>query len=304
VGSYGIITSDKRIADDVTRWGQTDVRVLIEGDTGVGKELVARAMHAMSRRREERFVAVDCGALSESLAESELFGHAKGSFTGALRDRAGLIEEADGGTLFLDEVGELTEVLQAKLLRVLEEGAVRRVGENPLRAVNIRILSATTKDLWAEVEAGRFRRDLYYRLKGVVVRVPSLRERPGDVELLLDHFAGRYCEAYGRSVEIGDKARELFLEYEWPGNVRELRHVVEALVASGRDGEVIEADRAAEFLEATRSGSAPDGESSGVDREKMERALDASGGNKAEAARRLGISRKTLYRKMQRPQTE
>jgi transcriptional regulator with PAS, ATPase and Fis domain len=272
--------------------------VLIEGETGVGKELVARAMHSMSRRREERFVTVDCGALSETLADSELFGHAKGSFTGSAGDRAGLIEEANGGTLFLDEVGEMSETLQSKLLRVLEDGVVRRVGENRSRHVDVRILSATTKDLSGEVESGRFRRDLYYRLKGVVVRVPSLRERCGDVELLVDHFLDVYNERDGKGVKLGEDARRALLEYGWPGNVRELKHVVEAVVVSARDGEVVGEAKVAEFLEASGSGVRQiSGTDEAEDRE-IKQALEACGGNKAEAARLLGISRKTLYRRM------
>lgn len=295
---YGIVTCDNRIVGDIARWGDTDIRVLIEGETGVGKELVARAMHGMSKRREEKFIAVDCGALSESLAESELFGHAKGSFTGADRDRTGLIEAANGGTLFLDEVGELSEALQSKLLRVLEDGAVRRVGENKCRPVDMRVLSATTKDLWAEVQAGSFRRDLYYRLKGVVVRVPSLRERRDDIELLLDHFTDIYCEQCGKVIRLDDRARKALSDYDWPGNVRELKHVVEALVVSARDGEIISEARATEFLEVSNSGRRFNGPLSDFERREIERALEAGGGNRAEAARRLGISRKTLYQRL------
>jgi transcriptional regulator with PAS, ATPase and Fis domain len=300
---FGILTCDERITGDLARWGESEVRVLIEGETGVGKELVARAMHSMSRRREEQFVAVDCGALSETLAESELFGHVRGSFTGADRDRVGLIESANGGTLLLDEVGELSEALQSKLLRVLEEGVVRRVGENRTRAVDVRVLSATTKDLGAEVDAGRFRRDLYYRLKGVVVRVPSLRERRGDVELLLDHFLETYNERCGKGVKLSAEAWQALLGYEWPGNVRELKHVVEVLVVSARDGAIVGVDAVEEFLEASESGPVAGCDTNEVEDREIRRALDACGGNKAEAARRLGISRKTLYRRMQDPQS-
>lgn len=301
---YGIVTCDERVVGDLGRWGESDVRVLIEGETGVGKELVARAMHSMSRRREERFVAVDCGALSETLAESELFGHARGSFTGADRDRVGLIEEANGGTLLLDEVGELSQATQSKLLRVLEDGAVRRVGENRSRPVDVRVLSATTKDLAAEVEAGRFRRDLYHRLKGVVVRVPSLRERRSDVELLLDHFLETYNEQSGKGVTLGAEARELLLDYDWPGNVRELKHVVEAVVVSAGDGVVAGAGDVAEFLEARGCGAEGTSDPNEVEDRGVRQALEACGGNKAGAARRLGISRKTLYRRMKELQIE
>jgi tetratricopeptide (TPR) repeat protein len=298
IGAYGIVTGDTRIAGDLTRWGGSDTRVLIEGETGVGKELIARAMHAMGKRREEQFVAVDCGALSETLAESELFGHARGAFTGSIRDRVGLIEAANGGTLFLDEVGELSEALQSKLLRALENKEVRRVGENRTRPVDVRVLSATTKDLSAEVEAGHFRRDLYYRLKAVVVRVPSLRERRGDVELLVDHFLEMFNEREGKDVRLVGEARKVLLEYDWPGNVRELRQVVEALVVSVGDGETVDAAGVTEFLEASGSGARPGSGLDTVEDREIRRALEVCGGNKAEAARLLGISRKTLYRRM------
>ena len=295
---YGIVTADERIVGDLARWGASDVRVLIEGETGVGKELVARALHAMSRRREETFAVVDCGGLSETLAESELFGHVKGAFTGAFRDRKGLIETGDGGTLFLDEVGELSEALQVKLLRVLEERVVRPVGETRSRSVDVRLVSATTKDLWGEVEAGRFRRDLYYRLRGVVLRIPSLRERRGDIDLLLDHFLESHCESYGKVVRLSGDARRMLLDYEWPGNVRELKSVVEALVVSSEDGVVIRTVTVERFLVSSGSKSGLSGRLKEVERVEIERALSACGGNKSKAAKMLGINRKTLRRKI------
>lgn len=292
---YGLITCDERIVGDIARWGGTEVRVLIEGETGVGKELVARALHALGRRRENRFVAVDCGALSETLADSELFGHVKGSFTGAHRDRVGLIEEADGGTLLLDEVGELSESLQTKLLRVLEEGKVRWVGENKARPVDMRLISATTRDLWVAVEEGSFRRDLYYRLKGVLIRVPALRERRGDIELLLDHFLKLQCEEQGKRVRLSHEAMRKLLAYEWPGNVRELKSVVEALVAASGDGARIDGEAVEGFLVNSGSKSDLRGRLEEVERAEIEKALSVCGGNKSKAAKMLGISRKTLY---------
>lgn len=294
---YGIITEDERIAGDLERWGPTEARILIEGETGVGKELMARAFHAMSRRREGMFVAVDCGALSETLADSELFGHARGAFTGAMKDRAGLIEAANGGTLFLDEIGELSEALQVKLLRVLEEKVVRRVGENAPRPIDVRVISATARDLWEEVEAGRFRRDLYYRLKTVLVRVPSLHERPHDIHLLLDYYQKRYCQEHDSGAEFNRAARTALAAYAWPGNVRELRNVVEALVLSNTNGDMIDAGRVSEFLTCDRSAKLRDRIAS-LERDEIERVLKSCGGNRTEAARTLGISRKTLWHKL------
>ena len=297
-GQYGIITCDDRIVGDLAIWGPTEARVLIEGETGVGKELMARALHAMSRRREGPFVAVDCGALSETLADSELFGHARGAFTGAMRDRVGLIEAANGGTLFLDEIGELSEILQVKLLRVFEEGVLRRVGENTPRQVDVRVVSATARDLWAEIEAGRFRRDLYYRLKTVLIRVPSLRERPADIEILLDYYMGFFSDSQGVVGSLSDEARDRLLRYGWPGNVRELKNVVEGLILSSHNGDIIRVDRIARFL-GTGTGDADlRGKIAGLEREEIERVLKACGGNKTKAAKMLGISRKTLWQKL------
>jgi DNA-binding NtrC family response regulator/tetratricopeptide (TPR) repeat protein len=298
---YGIVTEDERIAGDLERWGPTEARILIEGETGVGKELMAKALHTMSRRREAPFVAVDCGALSETLADSELFGHSRGAFTGALKDRAGLVEAANGGTLFLDEIGELSEALQVKLLRVLEERVVRRVGENIPRPVDVRVISATARDLWEEVEAGRFRRDLYYRLKTVLIRVPSLHERPHDIHLLLDHYLKRYCEEHDSGAEFNQAARAMLAGYAWPGNVRELRNVVEALVLSNSNGDMIDASRVGEFLTCDRSAKLRDRIAS-LEREEIERVLKTCGGNRTEAAKMLGISRKTLWHKLKQSQ--
>jgi transcriptional regulator with AAA-type ATPase domain/tetratricopeptide (TPR) repeat protein len=295
---YGIVTEDQRILGDLERWGPTEARILIEGETGAGKELVARALHAMSRRREAPFVAVDCGALSETLADSELFGHARGAFTGAMKDRVGLIEAANGGTLLLDEIGELSEALQVKLLRVLENGVIRRVGENAPRPVDVRVISATARDLWAEVDEGRFRRDLYYRLKTVLVRVPSLRERPYDIELLTDHYLQEYSERHGTWVGLGDEARSELVKYNWPGNVRELKNVIEALVLSSSDSDIIEGRHVLQFV----TGKAPDSDLrdriADLERDEIGRALKVCDGNRTEAARMLGISRKTLWQKL------
>jgi tetratricopeptide (TPR) repeat protein len=297
-GQFGIVTEDERIVGDLDRWGPTEARILIEGETGVGKELMARALHAMSRRREGAFVAVDCGALSETLADSELFGHARGAFTGAMRDRIGLIEGANGGTVFLDEIGELSDVLQVKLLRVLEDGIVRRVGENVPRRIDVRVISATARDLWAEVEAGRFRRDLYYRLKTVLIRVPTLRERPYDIQSLLDYYIGAYGDEHGVSIELSRAASTVLTEYDWPGNVRELKNVVEALILSSGNGNVVDADQVAGFLTNGTAEMGLKDRISDLEHDEIERVLKICGGNKTRAARMLGISRKTLWQRL------
>jgi tetratricopeptide (TPR) repeat protein len=295
---FGIVTEDERIVGDLERWGPTEARVLIEGETGVGKELMARALHAMSRRRERPFVAVDCGALSETLADSELFGHSKGAFTGAIKARTGLVEAANGGTLFLDEIGELPEMLQVKLLRVLENGVVRRVGENTPRHIDVRVISATARDLWAEVEAGRFRRDLYYRLKTVLVRVPSLRERPHDIEALAEFYIQVYTERHGVAAELSPDARKKLARYKWPGNVRELKNVVEALILSQTNGNAIDSSRVTEFLSGRDHDSGLKDRIADLERGEIERVMKACQGNRTEAAKMLGISRKTLWQKL------
>ncbi len=296
---FGMVTEDERIVGDLERWGPTEARILIEGETGVGKEVMARALHAMSRRREGRFVAVDCGALNETLADSELFGHTKGAFTGAMWDRVGLIEEAGGGTLFLDEIGELGKSLQVKLLRVLEEGVVRRVGENTPRAVDVRVISATARNLWAEVEAGNFRRDLYYRLKTAIIRIPSLRERPYDIEALFRHYLAFYCEHYRRHLEIDHAAITELLRYEWPGNVRELKNFCEALVISKPDGTIVPSDVIA-LLNGGQGNASLEERLDRTERDAILRALRICQGNRTRAAKMLGISRKTLWQKLKK----
>lgn len=298
IREFGIVSEDERIMGDLERWGPTEARVLIEGETGVGKELMARALHAMSERREGPFVAVDCGALSETLADSELFGHSKGAFTGAIKARTGLIEAANGGTLFLDEIGELPEMLQVKLLRVLENGVVRRVGENAPRQIDVRVISATARDLWAEVEAGKFRRDLYYRLKTVLIRVPSLRERPRDIELLADFYMQVYCERHGTGAELSPDARRKLARYKWPGNVRELKNVMEALILSQTNGKAIDSRRVVEFLSGRDDNSGLKDRIASLEREEIDRVMKVCQGNRTEAAKMLGISRKTLWQKL------
>ena len=233
VGRSEVVRAMLEVARKVARHPST---VLVTGESGTGKELVARLVHGASPRADRAFVAVNCAAIPEALLESELFGHAKGAFTGATTDRAGLFEEADGGTLFLDEMGELPMPLQVKLLRALQEGEVRRVGDNQPRAVDVRVVAATSRDLNAEVAAGRFRADLYYRVNVVRLHLPPLRERREDVPELVRHFIARFNARLGLAVQgVTAAAMERLLAYGWPGNVRELENVVErAMVLADR----------------------------------------------------------------------
>jgi transcriptional regulator with PAS, ATPase and Fis domain len=224
----------------IERVRDTDAPVFISGESGTGKELAAKTVHETGRRRGGSFVAVNCAAIPEALLESELFGHARGSFTGAIRDKAGLIEEASGGTFFLDEIGDLPLALQSKLLRVLEEKKIRRVGETRSRAVDVRFVSATNKDLDHEVEKGRFRQDLYYRLKIIAIDLPPLRERPDDTLLLLNHFLDEFARSMGRPRPfVSPVALEMLLRYPWPGNVRELQNEVQRCLVMASGGPLV-----------------------------------------------------------------
>jgi DNA-binding NtrC family response regulator len=232
--------SVRRVRALIDKVRDTDAPVFIAGESGTGKELAARILHETGRRRQRPFVAVNCAAIPEPLLESELFGHARGSFTGAFRDKVGLVEEASGGTFFLDEIGDLPLALQSKLLRVLEEKKVRRVGETRPRPVDVRFVSATNKDLDREVELGRFRQDLYYRLKIIAVDLPPLRERPDDALLLLNHFLDEFSRSMDRPRPfVAPVALEMLLRYPWPGNVRELQNEVQRLLVMADGGPLI-----------------------------------------------------------------
>jgi transcriptional regulator with GAF, ATPase, and Fis domain len=231
----------------------TDASVLVSGESGTGKELVARRIHARSRRASQPFIAVNCAAVPRDLFESEFFGHAKGAFTGAVRDRIGRFEAADGGTLFLDEIGEIPLELQAKLLRVLQERTLERVGETKTRRVDVRVLAATNRDLRAEVAAGRFREDLFFRLSVFPIVVPPLRERPADVAALVDHFVGAACARLGRPrPAVPSRVLRALERHAWPGNVRELASVVERGVILATDGRL-----RVELPDAGRSAPSP-----------------------------------------------
>lgn len=293
----------KNILSLIDRVAPTMASVLILGESGTGKELIARRIHAISARRDAPFVAINCGALTETLLESEIFGHEKGSFTGATQTKRGLAEVADGGTLFLDEIGEMAPSLQAKLLRFLQEGEFFRVGgQEPIR-VSVRVLSATNRDLETEVQAGRFREDLFYRLNTISLKSPALRERKEDLPILMDHFAP------GTDAQLSPEARQLLMAYPWPGNIRELQNTVERMrILSG--GKTIEVSdlpaniRSFQRSKAERAWGAggPPAEMSLDQLEKIHilRCLDHHEGNKTRAAQSLGITIKTLYNKLHR----
>ncbi len=279
--------------------------VLILGESGTGKELVARAIHANSPRATRPFVAVDCGALTDTLLESELFGHVRGAFTGAVGDAPGLFAEADGGTIFLDEIGDVSPALQAKLLRVLQEYQIRPVGGSVWRAVDVRVIAATNRDLAEAVEGGRFREDLYYRLKVVTLLLPTLRERREDVPLLVDHLVRRAARECRKTVTgVSEQALALLRAYHWPGNVRELAHVLERGVALAQQ-EVLTADDLPAELRAPASpppSATPDDRPTLAELKKryVSRVLEENGGNVSRAAQVLGVDRRSLYRMLQR----
>jgi DNA-binding NtrC family response regulator len=292
----------------VARVAAADTTILIQGETGTGKELVARAIHDASPRAERPFVAIDCAALPETLFESELFGHERGAFTGAIQSRRGLLETADGSTCFLDEISELTPGLQAKLLRVLQERVLRRVGGNDPIPINVRLIAATNRDLRKRVEEGSFREDLYYRLNGVTITMPPLRERGADVELLAHEFVQRYGAASGKRLEgFAPEALALLTAYRWPGNVRELEHTVERAVALARSGVILPEDLPPEVR--AEDARPPELPARRMTLDELKRwyvtaMLEEVGGNKVRAAELLGIDRRTLYRILERQPDE
>ncbi len=290
---------------EIARSAASRSTVLITGESGTGKELVARAIHTNSDRSARPFVAINCGALTETLLESELFGYQRGAFTGASSDKQGLFETANGGTIFLDEIGETSPALQVKLLRVLQEGEVRRVGGAKAVHVDVRVVAATNRDLEQEVRRGAFREDLFYRLSVVTLKVPALRERAIDIPLLVAHFLKRAARGAPRQLTLADDALKLLVHYAWPGNVRELENTIEYLVVSSRDGHITAGDLPAKFQHAApvmRTGTGPahlylDLPSlDEFERRYLVHVLAAVGGNRTRAAEVLGIDRRTLYR--------
>ncbi|MCA9120584.1 MAG: sigma-54-dependent Fis family transcriptional regulator [Planctomycetales bacterium] len=309
-GQFGEMIGDSsamhELYDQLTRVADSEASILITGESGTGKELVARSIHKRSRRAKGMFVPVNCAAIPEALFESELFGHAKGAFTDARSDRKGLFQQAEGGTLFLDEIGEMPQGMQVKLLRALEECRLRPVGGDKEIAFNVRVLSATNRDLEAAIDEGRFREDLYFRINVIQLELPPLRARGTDILLIAQHYIKQFADRAGKPITgISENAAERLLAYSWPGNVRELRNVVERAVALTRyeqlavedlpekirnyrgDQVVIAGHDPAELLPMEE-----------IERRYIQHVLNAVGGNKTTAARILGVDRKTLYRKL------
>ena len=293
----------------VARVAEHNTTVLITGESGTGKEVIARAIHRASPRATKAFVGINCAAIPEALLESELFGHVRGAFTGASADKTGLFEAATGGTLLLDEIGELPVGLQAKLLRVLQEGEIRRVGDQKMRTVDVRVLAATARDLEAEVRGGRFREDLFYRINVVAIELPPLRERREDVAPLARHFTGRLAQRFHRPLSLSDDAIAWLEDQEWLGNVRELENAIErAAVLS--PNEVLNKDSFSAAASPRIAESEPGGEDQGdgslksvveaAERRAISDALRACDGNRREAAKRLGVSLRTLFYKIDR----
>lgn len=311
-GFEGVVGNSSRMHDVLKKLksiAPTAATVLIQGETGTGKELVAKAIHNNSPRKNKNFVAMNCTALNENLLEDELFGHEPGSFTGADRQRKGRFEHANNGTLFLDEVGDMPLSLQAKLLRVLENQEVLRIGSNDPIKVNVRLLSATNRDLEAAVASGAFRQDLYFRLKVVTIKLPPLRERREDIPLLCAHFVKEFNQRHGKKVSgIAEPLRKVIAVYDWPGNVRELRNLIESMVVQDVDG-VLNLDDLQEgdtLKKLPLADSRPIGPGnlvgrplSEIERYYTEQTLEMTAGNREEASRLLGIGERTLYRVMQ-----
>lgn len=281
----------------IERAGPTDKAILIQGESGTGKELVARALHRRSRRADQPLVAINCAALPETLLESELFGHEKGAFTGAVATKTGFFEVADGGTLFIDEIGEMPGSLQAKLLRVLEDGSMRRIGSVKERRVDVRLIVATNRNMAEEVKAGRFREDLYYRINVMSLQLPPLRDRTGDIPLLVRHFLGP-------DWKIEPEAVQAIERYRWPGNVRQLINAIERAKILADDREVLVDDLPPEVLAENPAVAAVEApisdELAALQKAHVLEILEREKGNKAKAARALGVNRRSLYRMLEK----
>ncbi|HWR97402.1 MAG TPA: sigma 54-interacting transcriptional regulator [Candidatus Methanoperedens sp.] len=295
MGLLGWSSPMQRLYEQIRNAALSEAPVLITGESGTGKNLTANAIHALGRRREKPFVKMNCSALNENLLESELFGHKKGSFTGALSDRVGRFEAADGGSILLDEIGDMSPLMQAKLLRVLEEKVVERVGENEGIPVNVRIISATNRDLPELIREGRFREDLFYRVNAISIRTPALRERPDDIPTLTSHFLKKISVVNNKDVRrVSPRAMDLLCNYRWPGNVRQLMSALEhsAITCSG---DTVEISDLPDYLFQP---GPEEPAAKGDERARLDAALALHKGNKTLAAKHLGISRVTLWKKL------
>jgi DNA-binding NtrC family response regulator len=283
----------------ISRVAKTDETVLIEGETGTGKELIARMIHTNSLRAPQSFVPVDCGAIAPSLLESELFGTLKGAYTGADRDRMGVLEAAHNGTVFLDEIGDIDHGFQLKLLRFLQESEIRPLGSPRSRKVNVRVVAATNKDIQKMVDEGKFREDLWYRLNVVRLTVPPLCERNGDIRLLVHYYLKRYNQRYSLDTKLTESGLKAMEDYSWPGNIRQLQHMMARLTILA-PGHRIDAAAVREAIEQMDSRESASDTLADTETEQIRRVLSATGGNKSRAAKILGIERKTLYRKLEK----
>jgi DNA-binding NtrC family response regulator len=302
-----IIGNSKEMLDVlamVSKIAKTESTVLISGDSGTGKELIAKAIHLNSRRKNRSFITINCGAIPENLQESELFGHVRGSFTGAIRDKRGLFQEADGGTLFLDEVGETALSTQVKLLRFLQDGEIRRVGDVDPLNVDVRLIAATNKELPKLITEGRFREDLFYRLNVIPIHLPPLRTRKDDIALLVNHFLKRYCEKENKSVaSVSPEAIKIFTGYHWPGNVRELENIIERAVILTNHNSILPEDLPQTLRDSHKRGpelsDIPEEQTlEEVEKHYILKTLDKFQWNQKQAADTLGISTTTLWRKL------
>ncbi|SHJ78750.1 regulatory protein, Fis family [Paramaledivibacter caminithermalis DSM 15212] len=290
--------------DIVNRVAKSKATVLITGESGTGKELIANAIHYNSDRKNKPYVKINCGAIPENLLESELFGHEKGAFTGAVSKRYGKFERANHGTIFLDEVGELSLPMQVKLLRVLQEQEIERVGESEVVKIDVRIVAATNRDLKKMVEEGSFREDLYYRLNVIPIELPSLKERKEDIPLLVSYFIEKYCNQMGRNpIKIDKEALNMLINYEWKGNIRELENVIERIVILCQSDTIFKKDLPKEILFVDMDDSEFVLPEKGINLEEVEKsfikqALVLSEGNQTKAAKLLGITRHTLLYRM------
>lgn len=297
IGRADVMRALYNLLDDLK---DSDATVLITGESGTGKELVAQSLHNRSKRKDMPFVRVNCSALSESLLESELFGHVRGAFTGAVNNKQGRFEAAQGGTILLDEIGDISPGVQLKLLRVLQEKTIERVGDSRSIPVDVRIIAATNRDIRLLINTRQFRQDLYYRLNVVGVQLPPLRDRAGDIQLLTQHFIEHFNQRTGKNIQgCSDQLLQLFKKYPWPGNVRELEHAIEHGFVLCHE-KVLSRSHLPQDLQEWSDLEGAEESSTGLSLETILRTIDGCGGNKALAARKLGISRRTIYRKLKR----